>query len=122
MGHAELDMVTAAENAYARLFDAKQSVLENAQAALEAEFVSAFLNEPQRKINTPGFGDKPNQRQTTLADVVFDSFASTNGDAELHELIRIVAGCEQGHNMQLRAAAWIKKQAREHAAFHAEDL
>ena len=122
MGHADIDMVTAAENAYARFHDTKGQLFENAHAALMAEFISALCSDPQRKIQTPGFGGKPSQCQTTLADVVYDSFASTNGDADLHELIRIVAGCAQGQNMTLRASAWVKKQAKEHADFHAGDL
>ena len=123
MGHADIQcLVTAAENAFLRVADAKQQLFEDAHAACMAEYISAFCNEPQRKIQTPGFGDKASERESVLADVFHGSFHGANGDADLHELIRIVGGVAQGRDMILRASALIKKLAKDHADFHAEDL
>ena len=102
--------------------DAKQQLLKTLMQHCMAEYISAFCNEPQRKIQTPGFGDKASERESVLADVFHGAFHGANGDADLHELIRIVGGVAQGRDMSMRASALIKKLAKDHADFHAEDL
>ena len=84
---------------------------------LKAEFIEALAKDPQTKICTPGFTD----HQTAVADVILDNFHGEKGDANLHELLRIVAGCAAGEDMQLRASAWIASNAIEHATFHEND-
>ncbi len=92
-----------------------------AHRVLRTEMVEALLNDPQRKVQTPGF----NLPAMTAAEVVNDNFAGTNGDASLLELLRIVGLCAAGNStpeLHLRASAWIAGAAAEHAAFHRDDL
>jgi hypothetical protein len=95
---------------------AHRDAVGKAHAELREEFVKALHTDPTKLIRTPGFKDA----KTTVADVVADGFAGTDGDDDLAELLRIVA-IAAGRGDQ-RARQWIAKQAAQHAALHDDFL
>lgn len=96
-----------------------EAMTARAHDYLVAELRDALLQDPARKVSTPGYGSQ----QTAAMEVVYDEFAGTDGDALLHDLIRIAAEASQGRpEAQLRAQAWLKTMTERHAAFHEADL
>lgn len=87
------------------------------QKSLTHELIDALQHDPQREVSTPGF----KRGHNTAAYVVGDMFAGSNGDALLHDVLKIVGGCALGQDMRLAAMALIARVAKEHAEFHAED-
>ena len=101
--------------------DRRDSAAESAYVSLRDELIDALLTDPATMVRTPGF--KPGM--TSAADVVDNDIAGADGEAALHELLRIVGMCAQGRTdaeVHLRASAWIAARAREHAQFHQDDL
>jgi len=115
----ENPMVSGLNRYYARQ-DRRGALAESAYTTLRDELIDALIHDPAKVVQTPGFKSS----QTTAADVINDGFAG-RGEQSLIELLRIVGLCAQGkagHEVHLRASAWIAARAAEHAAFHAGDL
>lgn len=103
----------------ATLLERKQEHLDSAFESLVTEFVDSLKANPQTKIRTPGF----DKHESTVADVIADHFSGKSGDADLNELLNILAlAAGQRDQTGMRASALIAKMASHHARFHVADF
>lgn len=103
----------------ASLLERKQERLDSSLQTLVNEFVDGLKANPQTKIRTPGY----DKHVMTVADVIADHFAGKAGDADLNEMLNILAmAAEQSDQTGMRASALIAKMASHHARFHVADL
>ena len=95
----------------------RQSTRGIAYMQLVREFTHAMLEAPESTVLTPAW----HKSRATVAEVVSDNFAGTDGDAALHDLLRIVRNAAKGADVTLQALAWVATEAKRFAEVHESD-
>ena len=101
--------------------DASGAAERIAHESLFTDFVTTLLTDSKRTVSTPAWG---NTKHATAHYVVGEYFSGAATDAQLIELLAIVAqaaGPDMPTALRLRAQAWIATQARIYADWHAAD-
>lgn len=87
-----------------------------AEHQLAAEFIVAFNDNPQAKVNTPEW----RTARSTVAEVVACDLSDDGED--LHQLLQIIAHGAQGTDVTLVCQAWRNKAAKRYAKAHSSDV
>jgi len=110
------DMVTAAENGYARTADAMDAKYQHAHSLLYCELTQEWKKSPRNKVWTP---DSLPKHQPVI-EVVREYLDCQRDDKEESELLALIADAASGHNVSDRARAFMDRVAIRHADWHAE--
>ena len=86
---------------------------------LRDELIDALLTDPAKEVRTPGFA----AANTPALAVVAHALGGPNGEATLHEMLRILGLCDRGEQIgpHVRAKALFARLGDDHAEYHVDD-